>query len=380
MKRAKTASRKPFHSTPAVVSLLVCAFGALAPGFADGEKLTYMPLKTPEAANRPSSLLHGGVQTIERLPPPPYYNPYTCPRVNGFSTYQQAWYALGQKQYKVAADMFQIAGDQMEATGGESRFLAEARFAEAQTRRLMGQYDRSYSMYKRSIELFQKTDPRSFYLKAAQDALKDMLKNNPPPLRGEVKKNNTPLLKAMPLPEVDKVSGVVTLSSHITQLDTGTAINTLHNGDFFNRSRGTLMQSAGVDISEDYVKNTLHKAFLKMNCQETTVVGANHYSATLFYRPIMTSDGKVMAVGVGSDLLSPSAEVKINGKNYKISMDLPHVSPNTRNVMLCTDDRHVIAIDPRTSEAWRLEANFSKKVPDFNWFKLGRDKTRKFSS
>jgi hypothetical protein len=84
-------------------------------------------------------------------------------------------------------------------------------------------------------------------------------------------------------------------------------------------------------------------------------------------------------VGAATDLQCPFAELKLNGKMYKVPMDLPRLSPNSRNVMLVTDDRHVLAIDPRTSEAWKLCANFSKKVPDFNWWKLGRQKGRKFS-
>lgn len=334
------------------------------------QKISY----TPPAA--PPGFLQGGVQATEKLPPPPGF----CARINGLGTYQQAWYALGQHQYQVAADWFQVAGDQMEASAGETKFLAEARFAEAQTRRLIGQYDRSRDMYKRSIELFEHTDPRSFYLKAAQDGLRDL---TPPtqPLKGKVSKDKEKekaVLKAMPIPGIDKVAGDIQLSSRITKLDTGVGINTLHNGDFFNRSRGTLLEAAGVDLSDEFAKDVIHKAWLKMNCTETTTVGATHYSAPLFYKPI-TADGKPIVVGAGSDLMSPTAELMLNGKMYKVSMDLPRISPNTRNVMLVTDDRHVLAIDPRTSEAWKLCANFSKKVPDFSWWKLGRQKGRKFS-
>lgn len=356
--------------TPIFIALL-CS-GGLAPGcFA--EDLAFMPDKSA-----PTTFLQGGIQTMERLPPPPGY----CPRINGLGTYQQAWYALGQRQYQFAADYFQIAGDQMEASAGETRFLAEARFAEAQTRRLMGQYDRATEAYKRAIAVFEHTDPRSFYLKSARDALKDLTKAAPPskPLQGTVSKaakKPQQTLVALPVPGIDKVDSEVPLSAKITQLDNGVNINTLHNGDFFNRSRGTLSQAAAVDISDSYTKDVILKSFLKMNCLETGAVGATHYTAPIFYKPIK-SGGKPLAVGAGNDLLCPTAELKLNGKVWKVPMDLPQISPNSRNVMLVTDDKHVLAIDPRTSEAWKLSANFSKKLPEFSWWKLGKQKGRKF--
>jgi hypothetical protein len=343
------------------LTLVVC--GSLPACFAGGEKFPPPPVQSQS----PTVFLQGGVQTIERLPA-------YCPGINGFGTYQQAWYALGQKQYKLAAQNFQIAGDQMEASAGETRYLAEARFAEAQTRKLMGQYDRAADLYKRSIEVFERTDPRSYYLQVAREAQKEMLKMQ---LKGQVKQNKA-VLKAMPVPDIEKVGSEVQLSSRVTELDNGVAINTLHNADFFNRSRGMLPQAAGVDLSDDYVKKVVYQAVLKMNCMETAAIGATNYTAPMFYKPIM-ADGKPMVVGTGSSMLSPTAELKLNGKNYKVPMDLPHISPNSRNVMLVTDDRHVLAIDPRTSEAWKLSANLSKKLPEFSWWKLGRQKGRKFS-
>ncbi|MBX9685170.1 MAG: tetratricopeptide repeat protein [Candidatus Obscuribacterales bacterium] len=332
-------------------------------------------MKVPSA---PPMFLQGGVEKVEKVPS----MPAQCARINGFGSYQQAWFALGQRQYQIAADYFQIAGDQMEASAGETKFLAEARFAEAQSRRLMGQYDRSRDLYKRAIAVFENCEPNSYYLRAAKEALRELSpvldKSKSSPIKGLVQKKETTILKAMAIPGIEKVSSDVPLSSKVTQLDNGVSINALHDGDFFNRSRGTLPQTAAVDISNEYVKEAVRKAVLKMNCQETAEIGATIYSAQLFYKPI-TSAGKTVAVGAGSDLLCPMAELKLNGKVYKVPMDLPHVSANSRNVLLVTDDRHVVAIDPRTSEAWKLNANFSKRVPDFSWSKLGKQKGRKFS-
>ncbi len=346
------------------------------PGFAENLDNTKVPVlaQNKTGAGSAPMFLQGGIQHVDKLPPPPGY----CPRINGLGTYQQAWYALGMKQYNIAADYFQIAGDQMEASAGETRFLAEARFAEAQTRKLLGQYDRAKDLYKRAIAIFDRTDPSNFYLKAAHDALNELDK----PLKASVQKTAAPapkaVLKAMPIPGIEKVASDIQLTAQVTQLDSGVSLNSLHDGDFFNRSRGLIPQSAAVDISDNYVKDVIKKAWLKMNCLETGSVGATNYSAPIFYKPIKSA-GKPVAVGAATDLQCPFAELKLNGKMYKVPMDLPRLSPNSRNVMLVTDDRHVLAIDPRTSEAWKLCANFSKKVPDFNWWKLGRQKGRKFS-
>ena len=336
------------------------------------EKLSQLP-PPPQ-----SMFLQGGVQQTYRMPMPTY-----CPTINGFGAYQQGWYALGQQQFRIAADYFQIAGDQMEASAGETKFLAEARFAEAQTRKLMGQYDRARDMYKRAVALFEATDPRSFYLAAAKQALKELQpkvdKTAAPlskqPLRAKIQESAS-VLKNMPLPSYDKVEENIPLSGNVTQLDNGVELTSLHNGDFFNRSRGTIPQAAGVDISDQFLKDTIKKAFLKMNCLETGAVGATHYSAPTAYKPIR-SLGKPIAVGAGTDLLCPTAELRINGRICKVPMDLPYISKNSRNVVLVTDDRHVLAIDPRTNETWKLCTNFKKKVPDFSWWKLGRQKNRK---
>lgn len=324
---------------------------------------------------------------MEKLPPPPGL----C-QARGFSAYQQGWYALGQRQFQVAADYFQIAGDQLEAGTGQTRFLAEARFAEAQTRRLLGQYDRSADLYRKAIAVFQQVDPTSFYLRAAHDALREMGKPlydnssvkkgaiaSSAPLKGAVKKAEPKKLVALfPNQDTMLVAQEVTLSSRVTKLDNGASILNLQDGAFFNRTRGMLTQTAAVDVSDNYVKDCVKKAFLKMNCLEMTGLGATHYSAPNSYKAIK-SGGTPIAVGGGSDLTCPFAELKLNGKVYKVPMDLPSISANSKNVLLVTDERHVLAIDPRTNDTWKLCSNFSRKIPDFNWWKLGRQKGRKIS-
>ncbi len=353
------------------ISLAQMLFGMAAPAIAEEERISM-------TAPPPPVFLQGSVQQLQRIPA-------ACPRIMGFQTYQQGWFLLGQQQFAIAADYFAMAGDQMEASAGGSKYLAEARFAEAQTRRLIGQYDRSRDLYKKAVALFEKFDPASFYLQAAKNSLKELgpaktdTASPARPLKATVKKEvvkpKAGTLRSMPMPMT--VNEHIPLSAKVTQLDTGESINSLHDGDFFNRSRGTIPQAAAVDISEKYLKDIIHKAFLKMNCLETAAVGANHYTAANSYVAIR-SEGKPVAVGAGNDLLSPTAELILNGKTYRVLMDLPQISPNSRNVLLSTDGRTVIAIDPRTSDAWKLCANFAKKVPDFSWWKLGRVKGRKF--
>ncbi|MBY0357426.1 MAG: hypothetical protein K2W82_05435 [Candidatus Obscuribacterales bacterium] len=294
------------------------------------------------------------------------------PANHGFATYQKGWNALDRSDYTLASTLFKQAGDQMQAATGETQYLAEARFAEAQTRKLMGQYDQAGKLFLAAIQLFKRTDPTSDYLKAALDALAQMPAEKKKGLQGKVEDSGKlPSLKARPLPDV--VEENIVLSSKITQLDTGTSITNLKDGAFFNRTRGMLPGSAAVDLSDDYVKKTIYKAFAKMNCMETTSVGANYFTANRNYKPIK-ANGKPVAIGASSDFLGPIAEIKINGRYYKVPMDLPGLSPNSRNVMLTTNGDTVVAIDPRTSESWKLCTSFSRKVPEFNWWKLGRAK------
>lgn len=304
-------------------------------------------------------MLQGGIQEhVVALPP-----------THGFSAYQQGWYALGQKNYTAAAQLFKQAGDQMQAATGESKFLAEARFAEAQTRKLLGQYDKAATLYLAAIDIFKRQDPHSYYFQAALDGLAQLpLKKEP--LKGKVTQSKGQL-KARPLP--DYVDENITLVSKVTRFDTGANITNLKDGEFFNRSRGLLPGLAAVDLSDDYVKKTVYKAFIKMNCMETAAVAANLYTANRNYKPLR-ANGKAVAVGASSDFLGPVAELKINGKYYKVPMDLPGFSSNSKNVMLTTDGATIVAIDPRTSESWKLCSSFAKKVPEFNWWKLGRVK------
>lgn len=343
------------------------------------------------------TFLQGGISATERIPAPaglpssklpaPSGIPAGICQARGFSAYQQGWYALGHQQFQIAADYFQIAGDQLEAGTGQSRYVAEARFAEGQCRRLMGQYDRSADRYRRAIAIFEQVDPTSFYLRAAHQALTEMGKasyapvNKAAPLKGQVKKQQAASTELTPLfPNADTmhVAQDIVLSSRVTKLDNGTSILNLADGAFFNRSRGMLTQTAAVDVSDNYVKDCVKKAFLKMNCLEMTTLGATHYSAASSYKAIK-SGGTPIAVGGGNDLTCPIAELKLNGKMHKVPMDLPHISPNSKNVLLVTDGRHVLAVDPRTNDTWKLCANFSRKIPDFNWWKLGRQKGRKFA-
>ena len=392
-----SAGQQKYRDRSFLLRLLLVLAGVslesfVSPGFAAGEdgRMAFAPGTQP--AKSPM-FLQGGVQTIDRLPPPPG----VC-TARGYHCYQQGWNALSVRAYRDAADYFQLAGDQLEAGSGASRFCAEARFAEAQTRRLMGQFDRSVYCYKRAIAMFEQTDPRSFYLKAAHEALQELAKlqamyGSQAPLTANAKANapisgkveqrvaasSALALKAIaPIRDIESVSKEIVLTSNVTQLDNGVSITDLKDGAFFNRSRGTLPQTAAVDVSENYVKDAVKKAFLKMNCLEMTTVAATHYSAPAFYKSI-TANGKAIAVGGGSDLLCPMAELRLNGKTYKVPMDLPAISPNSRNVLLLTDGKHVLALDPRTADCWKLCANMSKRIPDFNWWKLGRQKGRKIT-
>jgi hypothetical protein len=318
------------------------------------DQIAFASEDTKEASHK---VLQGGVASFIQKSSEP---------TAGVDAYRQGWLALNQKNYNAAANYFNLAANQISNANGVNSYVAEARFAEAQCRRLTGQYDRAKQLYQLSIDLFQEYDPSSKYLKAAVEALRELSKEKP----------RRTFKALVPTPGIAKVDNNVVLSAKVTQLDTGVSINDFADGDFFNRTRGMLPKTAAVNLTEDYTKKTILKAFAKMNCLETTAVGANYYSATSAYRPIK-AEGRPIAVGASNDLLCPVAELKLNGQMYKVAMDLPDMSTASKNVLLITDGRTVIAIDPRTSESWKLIANFAHKNPDFSWWKLGAKKKRK---
>jgi tetratricopeptide (TPR) repeat protein len=90
--------------------------------------------------------------------------------------YKQGAAALDKKNYKLAADLFKRAGDLFDMDGSE-KFQAQAKFAEAQSRRLLGQTDKASKLFQAAIDLFHEYDPLSPYLKAALDNLKKLSPN-----------------------------------------------------------------------------------------------------------------------------------------------------------------------------------------------------------
>jgi hypothetical protein len=164
----------------------------------------------------------------------------------------------------------------------------------------------------------------------------------------------------------------VFLKGRLTQLEDGTKIASLKDSDFFNGSLKRLVpEPATANITDGYVRDVVYKAFVSMNCLEFTALGCNYYSAPDNYKALMAG-GRNIVVGASDSMAmtSPTIHLTIRGRQYGVAMDLPGLNRSSHNVLVCTDGQHVLAIDPRTHDSWRLIASFGNKVPDFSWSKL----------
>jgi tetratricopeptide (TPR) repeat protein len=280
--------------------------------------------------------------------------------------------ALSLKDFNLAAEYFKQAGDGFANASDQGKFLAESRFAEGQARKLLKQNAEATKLFAAAVELFRQFDPESRYLKAALAQLNQPQTTKP--LTGRATKIEAKLqqLPAM----MDAVDKNVVLKGKLIQLDDGTKIASLKDDELFNGgSKRLLSQAAAVDVSDAFVHKTIYKAFLKMNCLEFSDLGGNYYTAPDSYKSIK-ADGKTVIIGASNDFWVPVLKLKINGRQYGISMDLPGMSKYTRNVVVVTDGQHVLAIDPKSSDTWKLVATSIGRVSSFGWSKLTHIKKR----
>jgi hypothetical protein len=166
-----------------------------------------------------------------------------------------------------------------------------------------------------------------------------------------------------------------TLKGNLTQLADGTQLASLHDTDFFDGTKKLLPQVAGCDISDKFLKATIYNAFLEMTCLEFSALGANYTNATEVFKPFLV-DGKPALIGASEDIWeAPTAKIAINGKDFNVPMALPGISKYSHNVSLLTDGQHVLAIDPRKNDIWKLVPVFKEKgASDFSWWKLTHTK------
>jgi hypothetical protein len=346
-------------------------------GFGDDDSLRQYPIQVADTSSHSEPLaaastsgksvkLEGKAEVQQQL------DPYLA-AWQASQAYRQGVAALGAKDYNLAAEFFKQAGDGFESSLGEGRHLAEARFAEAQARRLLKQNAQAAKLFAIAVDLLRKYEPGSPFLKAAVAYLngltsKTVTKNNKKPLHGQVT-HVEPKLQALPALS-DMVDRHVVLKGHVTQLDDGTKIAALKDNEFFTGgTKRLLSEAAAVDVGDPYVHDTIYKAFAKMNCLEWAELGGNIYTAPESYTAFK-SGGKTVIVGASDQFWGPVIQLTIHGHEYGICMDLPGMSQSSHNVVVVTDGLHVLAIDPRNYDTWKLTASFSKKKPDFSWVKL----------
>jgi hypothetical protein len=267
--------------------------------------------------------------------------------------YKEGVKALSTRDYNFAAQFFKIAGDGFAAAGHNEKFLAEARYAEGQARRLLGQKQAAAPLYQEAIALFKQYDPLSPYLKAAMDNLRLIA----PPLQARAAKSDIRLKALAEISGIQAVDRNVVLKGSATDTDDLIALKA---------------QKAS-SVTEAHIKKTVLQAFVKMTCLETAELGSNYYTAADRYVPLK-ADGKNIAVPASSGFNAPVINIKLNGHSYNVGVDLPELSASRRTVYLVTDGKNVLAIDPATYDVWKLYSRTDKHTAEFDWRKLTHQK------
>ena len=233
----------------------------------------------------------------------------------------------------------------------------------------MRQDAKAAKIFGMAADLFKRYDPSNPFLKASLARMDD--RKPPAPLQGKLTHQDV-RLRSLP-PQMDTVQRNIPLKGNVTELEDGTKVASLHDNDFFTGGQRRLLpEAAAADIHEGFVKDQILKAFAQMNCLEFAALGGNTYTAPDNYTSLK-SGGKPIVIGASDEFWSPSIKLFLNGKQYGISMDLPGMNKYSHNVLVVTDGQHVLALDPRTHDTWKLMAAVAKKRkgPEFNWQKLG---------
>ncbi len=268
--------------------------------------------------------------------------------VRASKDYRQGLIYLEGNKFVQAADLFKRAGDQFDR--GYERYCAEARYAEAQCRRMLGQKTDACRLYQAAIQLFKKYDPKSPYLEASIEQLGNISLTK-----------QTPQMAMAPR----KLVGAVNVDQNVTLQgkvdDDGTRLSG---------------RKAVVDVEKKFVKDSVHQCFTEMSCLETAELGSNSTNADNRWVPLLAY-GAPAAVNASDDYFSPLIKVRINGKLHNINVDLPGLASSKRTVLLLTDGEKICAIDPVSNDVWLLKMTLSKDGKgEFKFKKLIHKKDR----
>lgn len=267
--------------------------------------------------------------------------------------YKEGVKALINKEYGLAAQFFKIAGDGFASAGANNeKYLAESRYAEGQSRRLLGQKQSAIKLYREAISLFRRYDPLSPYLKAAVDNLSSISQ----PLQGHLAKAD------IKVPALTELSGIQSVERDVTLKGAATDTGNI-----------SLKAAKASSITEAHIKKTILQAFVKMTCLETAELGSNYFTAAERYMPLK-SGGKSIAVPASSGFSAPIITLKLNGQSHNVAIDLPDLSASRRTVYLVTDGKNLLAIDPATYDVWKLYSKIDKHNTTFDWRKLTHQK------
>lgn len=186
-------------------------------------------------------------------------------------------------------------------------------------------------------------------------------------------------LKFRALSAASAIDPSVPLKAKVTKLADGTLLDSLKDDALFDENLKRMIPgTAPADLTNGYVKETVLKAFVKMDCLEYTALGANSYTATDIFKPL-SFGGKNVVSGATSQKDGPILNLTIGGRIYYINMTLPGLEPTSHNVVVVSNGQKVLAIDPRTDDTWQLNMRLPYHQY-FSWSKLTHTRGQKNES
>lgn len=122
-------------------------------------------------------------------------------------------------------------------------------------------------------------------------------------------------------------------------------------------------------LDKNSIPKTVYNCFAQMTCLETTEIGSNINNAVNRWQPLLVQ-GDPAAFAVGASY--PVINVKVNGRLYKIEVNLPGLRGSARKVLLMTDGENICAMDLGSYETWFLRMKRYKDgaLSSVQWVKM----------
>lgn len=186
--------------------------------------------------------------------------------------------------------------------------------------------------------------------------------------------NGSAGLESLPGLDLQFCSAQVPLDNANRANDTASIVNVATGGrrannPFFNPGSGALGVVTDFDVSPLTVAGWINDVWSRVGALNNALTGQRPAD----FQAISGPNGRPIVIGMPQSYWqsNPSANLRINGRNESITMDLPNFRGSA--VTLVTNGHQVMAIDPRNRQIWQLQENtlFGYRT-GFSWTEIRR--------